>query len=224
MKNRLPTTLAIAALVVALLGATGLAQAASGAVVRFAANAGKLRGFAPSKTKKRNTVVVRGRNGKIDLASLPAAARGPQGPTGPAGSTGLTGPPGPPGPPGPFPTGNVPSGVTIRGNYALGSATSSGIAWDEVSYGFQMVSALTGTWLAAGAPPTAQCPGSSTNPQAAAGNLCVYETTDGNIQLRVIFNPATGGAGTNPWGAGLDVTPASPGAWFSYGTWAATSP
>jgi hypothetical protein len=91
MKNRLPTVLAVTALVVALMGATGIAQAV---VVGFAANAGKLAGYKASKTKKKNTVVVRGRNGLIDAASIPRQARGARGATGatgPPGATGATG-------------------------------------------------------------------------------------------------------------------------------------
>lgn len=95
MKNRLPIAISVAALVVALLGATGLAQAVQSATVPFAANAGKLRGFAPSKTSKKNTVVVRGANGKIDARSLPASASGPRGSQGPTGAQGPKGDRGP---------------------------------------------------------------------------------------------------------------------------------
>jgi hypothetical protein len=90
MKNRLPIALSVTALVVALLGSTGAAEA----VISFAANAGKLRGFAPSKTSKKNTVVVRGANGKIDARSIPASARGATGAPGAAGPTGPAGPKG----------------------------------------------------------------------------------------------------------------------------------
>lgn len=93
MKNRLPIVISIAALVVALLGTTGVAQAVQNAA-SFAANAGKLRGFAPSKTSRKNTVVVRGKNGKIDARSIPAQARGARGTQGPAGPTGPQGAPG----------------------------------------------------------------------------------------------------------------------------------
>lgn len=92
MKNRLPIAVSVTALVVALLGTTGVAQAVQSATVSFAANAGKLRGFAPSKTSKKNTVVVRGANGKIDARSIPAQARGAAGPQG------AQGPPGAPNP------------------------------------------------------------------------------------------------------------------------------
>jgi hypothetical protein len=86
--------------VVAVLGTTSLGEAASSAVrATFAQNAGKLRGFVPSKKAKKNTVVVRGANGKIDRASLPLTQgpRGPAGATGPAGAQGAAGPAGPAG-------------------------------------------------------------------------------------------------------------------------------
>jgi hypothetical protein len=97
MKNRLPIALSVAALVIAMLGATGAANAVT---VAFAQNAAKLAGFKASKTKKRNTVVVRGRNGLIDRASIPPQARGARGPTGATGPQGLQGPQGPQGPQG----------------------------------------------------------------------------------------------------------------------------
>jgi Collagen triple helix repeat (20 copies) len=106
MQKRLPIVLSAIALVVALLGVTGIGQAASSAVrATFAANAGKLGGYPPSKKSKKNTVVVRGSNGKIDKASLPltrgpAGPRGATGPAGPAGSAGPVGPVGPVGPAG----------------------------------------------------------------------------------------------------------------------------
>jgi hypothetical protein len=95
MRQRIPFALSVTALVVAVLGTTSLGQAASNAVrATFAQNAGKLRGFAPSKKAKKNTVVVRGANGKIDRASLPLT-RGPRGRVGPAGAPGAVGPAGP---------------------------------------------------------------------------------------------------------------------------------
>jgi hypothetical protein len=108
MRQRLPIVLSATALVVALMAMTPLGEAASSQIrATFAANAGKLRGFAPSKAAKKNTVVVRGANGKIGRASLPTLPRGPRGlqgpagpagPGGPAGAAGVTGPQGPTGP------------------------------------------------------------------------------------------------------------------------------
>jgi len=176
----------------------------------------------------KNGAVTKKKISKKTLRAL-KGNRGPRGLTGATGATGAAGAQGIQGiqgPAGPFPDGDIPGSKTIRGNYALGSATSSGsgFAWDQISFGFQMASALTGSYLAAGAPPTTACPGSSTNPQAAPGNVCVYEGLSANVGTRIIFNPATGGAGSNRWGAGVSATPSAAAPWFSYGTWAATSP
>src|SRR3954463_13210835 len=102
MKTRLPTALSVTALVVALMGTTGIANAV---VVSFAANAGKLSGFKASRAAKKNTVVVRGKNGKIDARSIPRQARGPQ------GTQGVQGPKGDPGAIG------GPAGGSLAGTY-----------------------------------------------------------------------------------------------------------
>jgi hypothetical protein len=100
MRERLPFVLSASALVVALLAMTPLGEAASSQLrATFAQNASKLRGFAPSKAARRNTVVVRGANGKIGRASLPLT-RGPRGLRGPAGAAGAAGAAGPTGPTG----------------------------------------------------------------------------------------------------------------------------
>jgi hypothetical protein len=101
MRQRLPIVLSATALVVALMAMTPLGEAASSQLrATFAANAGKLRGFAPSKAARKNTVVVRGANGRIGAASLPRV-RGPRGLRGLAGPAGAAGAPGAPGPTGP---------------------------------------------------------------------------------------------------------------------------
>jgi hypothetical protein len=104
IKQRVPIVLSITALVVALLGATPYGEAAGRVVAKYARNAGKVGGFKPSKTSQKNTVVVRGANGKIDRASLPTtptlASLGAQGPQGAQGPPGAAGPPGPQGEPG----------------------------------------------------------------------------------------------------------------------------
>jgi hypothetical protein len=140
MKNRLPTALAVTALVVALMGWTGAADAIT---VAFAQNAAKLSGFKASKTSKKNTVVVRGKNGKIDARSIPAQARGatgatgPAGPPGPAGPAGSAGPQGVQGPQGPQgiqgiqgiqgPAGTAKGYARVAANGTIDPATSKGV-------------------------------------------------------------------------------------------------
>jgi hypothetical protein len=120
---------------------------------------------------------------------------------------------------------DLPSGVTMRGTYALGSDVSLGeLNWTSISFIYALASAPTGHVIPEGGTPLAECPGTSTNPQANAGNLCIYEGAHLNRSGPTIFNPATGGIGTTRWGAGLTISAPAAGRSYSYGTWAVTSP
>jgi collagen triple helix repeat protein len=136
MRQRLPIVLSATALAVALMAMTPLGEAASSQLrATFAQNASKLRGFAPSKAARRNTVVVRGANGKIGRASLPLT-RGPRGVRGPAGAAGAAGAAGPTGPTGATgPTGlSGPSGVVgAHEVFALGELDSTDVKSVQVS-------------------------------------------------------------------------------------------
>ena len=66
-----------------------------------------------------------------------------------------------------------------------------------------------------GATPTATCPGTASNPEAAAGNVCIYESDNLN----------TGGVGNNTpstFGTELFVRSTAAGDFWSEGTWAVT--
>jgi hypothetical protein len=232
MKQRLPIALSATALVVALMGMTPLGEAASNAVrATFAQNAGKLRGFAPSKRAKKNTVVVRGANGKIDRASLPLTRgpAGPAGPTGPAGAVGATGATGPQGSkgdkgdkgdtgsPGPFPD-PLQSGKTVRGRYFFAdTAVAAGeLASEGMSFIFTLASAPTAHFIPAGGIPPAECPGTVAAPEAQPGHLCVYSEIDLNT------SPAL----TSVTAYGFDArgNSAAAGLYGSRGQWAVTAP
>jgi hypothetical protein len=170
---------------------------------------------------------------KAKVKKGPRGKRGPKGATGATGATGTTGSQGPKGDtgntgePGPFP-GVLPAGKTIRGTYDIG--THVGVAGefhsDAVSFGFTLAAAPTPHFIQAGSTPPAQCPGTKTNPQAAIGNLCVYENEAENQgSTPTIFNPATGVTGeASPWGFAVDVESTAVSNLLSYGTWAVTSP
>jgi hypothetical protein len=72
-----------------------------------------------------------------------------------------------------------------------------------------------------GSSPTASCPGSASDPQAAPGHLCVYEGVSTNV-----FSVCVGGGAncglTDRSGAIVHVTAAAPGPVVSTGTWAVT--
>jgi hypothetical protein len=232
MRQRIPIVLSATALIVALMGMTPLGEAATEQLrATFAQNASKLRGFAPSKRAKKNTVVVRGKNGKIDRASLPltrgprglAGPTGPAGPVGPTGATGAQGPKGDKGDkgdtgsPGPFPDA-LQSGKTVRGRYFfVDTAEVAGeLAADGLSFVFTLASAPTPHFIPAGGTPPAECPGTADAPEAQAGHLCVYAEVDLNT------TPAL----TEVTRFGFDArgTSAAAGLYGSRGQWAVTAP
>jgi hypothetical protein len=103
MTTRLPLILSSAALLVALLGSTPLADAAGSALDKvvprakradFASNAGKLNGHKSSLNPKRGQIPVVDANGKLPPS---LGAVGPAGPKGDAGAKGDAGPQGGPG-------------------------------------------------------------------------------------------------------------------------------
>ncbi len=120
----------------------------------------------------------------------------------------------------------MPSGKTLRGQYAVGAVATgaSGDSWGSISFGFQMSAAPTPHYIPlAGAPP-AQCPGTTANPAASPGHLCIYEASKTNLASLSVFG-ATGTVGvTSKWGAGLWLVSTAAGSFWSYGSWAATSP
>jgi hypothetical protein len=233
MRQRLPIVLSATALVVALMAMTPLGEAASSQLrATFAANAGKLRGFAPSKAARKNTVVVRGANGKIGRASLPALPRGPRGPAGPAGAAGAAGAAGPQGPTGPAgaPGQNftlnttLPSGQTLTGIYGVGGGNGDWIH-DTVLFRIPLAAPIPGAnshYLPVGAAVTAQCPGPG---QAAAGHLCIYAfEDDGTKTFSSIYHNEGGsiaGAGRTGF---LIYFSATANLTYESGTWAVTAP
>lgn len=148
---------------------------------------------------------------------------------GPRGLQGPQGPPGVAGPAGPLTT-TLPAGQTLRGAFnldsvAAGASASNGQA---VSFGFSLRSAPTVVVRPVGASPTAQCPGTLGNPEAASGVVCFYLSSRSNLEptpnfpdgLRVLSLGAGGQA--NVFGAELFVFSAAGGRFFADGTWAVT--
>jgi hypothetical protein len=120
-----------------------------------------------------------------------------------------------------LPGGNLPSGKTIRGVFRM-SGNDQGAGLDfgasQISFGWTLRSAPTAHFVAAGATPPAQCPGSPSNPQAAPGHLCVYELNAANAQSRAVTSPLS------RFGFGLTASSVADGTWVSLGTWAVRSP
>jgi hypothetical protein len=155
---------------------------------------------------------------------------GTQGPPGPKGDKGDKGDPGPPGPPGPFPDGNLPPGKTIRGSFAIEfRATAEGEVQggtSAISYGFTLAAAPTPHILNPGAQPTADCPGTNQNPQAAAGHLCAYLSVLQNVNVRCVASaePSWTCGFASETGANVWVNASAAGRVYAIGTWAVTAP
>ena len=151
----------------------------------------------------------------------PKGATGTQGPVGPNGPAGATGPQGL------FP-GLLPSGATLRGAYAVfGTASSSGaLAGDQISFGFELSAAPTAHFINSGATPPAACPGTAAQPEAAPGNLCIYEGTVANVGARTFQDPVTllTGSTVRAWGAEVGAVSAAAGNFYTAGSWAVTAP
>ena len=98
---------------------------------------------------------------------LPSGERGPAGPRGEPGERGE---------PGPLAT-VLPSGKTLTGIYAAQGKYVNGFQpfLQTISFQPPLNSAPKLNLLEVGDGPTAACPGSAKEPQAAPGNLCVYE-------------------------------------------------
>jgi hypothetical protein len=177
-----------------------------------------------TKQLKKNAVIsTKVKNGSLLRANFKAGQipAGPQGPAGAPGAQGIQGPAGS------FPDLLSP-GKTVRGNWSVwahgvpvGLYTVSG-----VDFGFRLPSAPTPHYLNAGAPATAECPGSVANPQAASGHLCVYESSSSNATLRRTCDPETGGclfASSNREGIGVAISATSTGTVWAIGSWAVTA-
>jgi hypothetical protein len=124
------------------------------------------------------------------------------------------------------------SGKTLRGTYAIdfpsagaGQEGTSAITFD-VPLASSPSAALANIIVSGGAA-TVNCPGSSTNPSALPGNVCVYEVTAINIASRCMAGVAGSWACGNaaPFGTTMWVTATAGGSRaVSVGTWAVTAP
>lgn len=129
--------------------------------------------------------------------------------------------------------GTLGSGQTETGIfYVVGNGgKAGGYIGTEISFPFPLSAKPSPHYLEAGDPPTPQCPGSYANPQAAKGQLCLYETMNyGTTGAPPIFDASFLELvgifeGVTPFGAAIAVaTPASESNSGFGGIWAVTGP
>jgi hypothetical protein len=205
-------TIALLALFLALGGTT---YAASTALI--------------AKNSVASPQVVNGSLGTTDLSKKARKSlrgvRGARGLPGAKGATGAQGVQGIQGPAGPFP-GVLPSGKTIRGQYGIydRATAAAEYQYEAISFGFTLSAPPTIHYIKTGTAPPAGCPGTVSSPEADPGNLCVYESsfvtnvgTDRNAWVPI-------GSATGTFGALVYTSSSAAGAYYTFGTWAVTSP
>jgi hypothetical protein len=146
---------------------------------------------------------------------------GTQGPKGDKGDPGPPGPQGIQGPAGPL-VSTLPPGATLRGMYSWADRTGPAGSYRPVvslSYQFPLASSPTINVIAVGGASTAACPGTAANPQAAPGNLCVYQTRNDGNQAFSVINNVQGGR----FGPSLFFPIAANADYEFEGTWAVTA-
>jgi hypothetical protein len=195
--------------------------------------------YAVTELPKESVGTKQLQRGAVTPAKLSAAARaattgrrgatgpsGAQGPQGPAGTTGKTGEPGPPGPL----LETLPSGVTLRGNYAVAGVAEAQFdrALDEITFQIPLGSAPASHVIQNFAASTPECPGSAVNPEAAPGNLCLYENRHENVRPGSDCADSGGISGTcgtaTRFGATIFIEAEGKTSFFVEGTWAVTAP
>ncbi|HET7047473.1 MAG TPA: hypothetical protein VFI54_04310 [Solirubrobacteraceae bacterium] len=151
--------------------------------------------------------------------------QGARGPQGKQGKQGVQGKQGAQGPAGPLTT-TLPHGQTLRGwfNFDTVATGANQIEGGSISFAFQTASAPTVQIIPVGGPKTAACGGSVAHPSAAAGFMCVYESTQSNVASVDICSSAGCAAtpGADPFGAEVSVHSAGAGRFSLDGTWAVT--
>jgi hypothetical protein len=128
-----------------------------------------------------------------------------------------------------FAVGPFTVGTTIVGAYAIdyyaASAAVAGVT--AITYPGRLTSAPlapAANWIPAGGSPTTNCPGTSADPKALPGNLCVYEK--GRLNVHAILIPCIEWEGAcniaGAFGSQLAIWSAAAGRTSSQGSWALT--
>lgn len=117
-------------------------------------------------------------------------------------------------------------GPTAVGNFAITCWPPSAGSYCPATITFpgRVASAASRIiWLPQGSGSTADCPGTSADPQASSGTLCIYEQTQGNVGSRFVCGAGSISCpGTTTFGTVLWVSNAAAGYVTSQGSWAFT--
>jgi hypothetical protein len=138
---------------------------------------------------------------------------------GPSGSPGKQGVPGPV-------TGNLPSGATVRGVYNLDFVATvvDQIEGGSISFGLRLSRKPTVSFVPVGGPPTSNCPGTPTLPEAAPGVLCLYKVAETNTNNFAVCDQDCNPGVAERDGALQYLHATTTGRTFSSGAWAVRAP
>jgi hypothetical protein len=125
---------------------------------------------------------------------------------------------------GPFVGGNLRSGQTLQGQFAVGGAGGA-LLWTAQSFAFPLAAAPKAEVIDPATATTANCPGitgaSGQNPGAAAGYLCLYVTSKSNLAAGGLSVP---GVALTRLGFAIEALAEAPGSFYGSGQWAVTAP
>jgi hypothetical protein len=175
----------------------GCVDAKSGAL-RVVANASSCRKPKTITRAKRHLHV----SGESAIAWNQQGQQGPQGIQGPPGKDGAQGPAGP------F-VDVLPSGKTLKGAFYFKTTISS------YSFAFSLPSVPIVNIRPFGASATAQCPGTAQDPQAAPGQLCLYQSNNSGASACVFAtdDPMSSCTSATKFGFGASASGDMSGQW-----------
>jgi hypothetical protein len=174
----------------------------------------------PKQLKKNSVTSVKVKAGSLLTSDFKKSQRtklvGPRGAQGPAGPAGPV-------------TGILPSKATLRGVYNLDfvAANADQIEGGSFNFPLRLPSVPSVQIVGVGGASTTNCPGTTTNPEAAPGFLCVYKVTETNTTNFAICNQDCSGfpvPTAERDGALLYLHATAAGRTFTSGSWAVTAP
>ncbi len=129
----------------------------------------------------------------------------------------------------PSPAPGAPRPVVLRGEYgardnSAGASLSSAQVLAPISFGRALPITPQARFVTLGGAFTAQCPGPAALPEAAAGFLCVYERSQTNRQLPLMFDSNFNNGVADRVGALVYIANTAAGVYGSSGTWAVSVP
>ncbi len=118
--------------------------------------------------------------------------------------------------------GSLKTGQTLQGSIAIGSdGAAEATTVNGSTFQFPLTATPVVNVINPATAVNAACPGLGTgqNPQAAAGNLCVYITNSTNVK-----SIASAANGASRFGFALEANSTAAGKFSAYGQWAVTAP